>query len=101
MVDYRSVLEEARSRSVEVDAFLLEQLPYLWRDAYMRMTPRIVNIFRFQYDTFEYLYDDYASLEATATTSSGNRADCVSCYFTMVRSPEFVPIGGTAIPLVV
>jgi len=38
---------------------------YIWRDAYLEMIPRETNIVRFHYSTFEYIYDDYASLEAT------------------------------------
>ena len=67
MLDYRSVLEEAGERSTDaMIAFLSEELPYLWRDAYVEMTPRPTNIVRFRHGTFEYIYDDYASLEASS-----------------------------------
>jgi hypothetical protein len=46
-------------------ATIMEQLPYVWRDAYLEMVPRPTNIVRFRRDAFEYIYDDYASLEAT------------------------------------
>lgn len=66
MLDYHSVIERAPDCSAEaVIAFLSEELPYLWRDAYLQMTPRPTNIVRFRYNAFDYLYDDYASLEAS------------------------------------
>ena len=66
MLDYRSVLEKAGDRSPEaVTRFLLEELPYLWRDAYLEITARPTNIVRFKHGAFEYIYDDYASLEAS------------------------------------
>jgi hypothetical protein len=37
----------------------------VWRDAYLGMMPRATNIVRFRYGTFDYIYDDYATLEAT------------------------------------
>lgn len=37
-----------------------------WRDVYEALSRRTTNIVRFERGTFEYLYDDYASLEATA-----------------------------------
>jgi len=64
-VDYRRVLVQATSSSCGVVEFLLEELPYLWRDAYLEMTPHPTNIVRWQRGSFEYIYDDYASLEAS------------------------------------
>ena len=64
VVDYRRVLADAASASCRVTEFLLEELPYLWRDAYLEMTPRPTDIVRWQRQSFEYIYDDYASLEA-------------------------------------
>lgn len=46
-------------------AFLEERLPYVWRDGYLEMMPRPINIVRFRCGSFEYIYDDYASLEVT------------------------------------
>lgn len=45
--------------------FLLEELPYLWFDKYKEMTPRRTNVVRIRHNTFEYIYDDYASLQAS------------------------------------
>jgi hypothetical protein len=65
-VDYESLLKEAGAESYETAvSFLKERLPFAWRDAYLEMMPRETNIVRFQYGAFEYIYDDYASLEAT------------------------------------
>ncbi len=65
-IDYESLLKEVRADSYEAAvSFLMENLPFVWRDSYLEMMPRDTKIFRFQYGTFEYIYDDYASLEAT------------------------------------
>jgi len=64
-VDYSAVLRRAAVGSAELASLLLEDLPYVWRDAYIDMTPRQTNVVRWQYGTFEYLFDDHASLETT------------------------------------
>lgn len=64
-IHYDSVLAEAKDRSADVTAYLRHTLPALWFDAYCAMTPRVTNVLRFTHGTFEYLYDDYATLEAT------------------------------------
>lgn len=66
-IDYQSIIEASAFTGAGVIEFLLEELPYLWRDAYVLMTPRETNIVRWQRGTFEYIYDDYASLEAVGT----------------------------------
>lgn len=69
-IDYESLLKEAGADSYETAiSFLKERLPFVWRDAYLEMMPRATNIVRFQYGAFEYIYDDYASLEATGAVS--------------------------------
>ena len=65
-IDYVAFLQGARNvAGQDVIAVLMEELPYAWRDAYLEMMPRTTNIVRFRFGTFEYLYDDYATLEAT------------------------------------
>jgi hypothetical protein len=64
-VDYSGVLSRAGVESAELADFLLRELPYVWRDAYIDMTTRQTNVVRWQYGSFEYLFDDHASLEAT------------------------------------
>src|SRR5260370_12190115 len=65
-IDYSAFLQEARSDArQDVIAILAEELPYAWRDAYLEMVPRATKIVRFRCGTFEYVYDDYATLEAT------------------------------------
>ena len=76
VLDYRSVLGEAGDCSGEaMIAFLSEELPYVWRDAYVEMTPRPTNIVRFRYGTFDYIYDDYASLEASGAVAFDPKAE--------------------------
>jgi hypothetical protein len=50
-MDYEAILESARD------------LAYEWCAIYVAMSNRTTHIVRFQCGTFEYLYDDYASLE--------------------------------------
>jgi len=65
-LDYELILEEAGVCSSEnLIGFLSEELPYIWRDAYLLMTPRAIEIVRMQRGSFEYIYDDYATVEAT------------------------------------
>ena len=45
-------------------AWLWNELVYAAWDAYVALTPRPMDVFRIQPGPFEYVYDDYASLEA-------------------------------------
>jgi hypothetical protein len=66
ILDYEPLIREAGECSIEaLISSLAEKLPYVWRDAYVQMTPRATEIVRMQRGTFEYIYDDYATLEAT------------------------------------
>ena len=72
MLDYRSIHEKLlNSSSDDAIAFLLEELPYLWLDAYVEMTPGPTEVLRFRRGTFEYMYDDYVPAE----TSTGVPSD--------------------------
>ncbi|MFN7959862.1 MAG: hypothetical protein U0002_01190 [Thermoanaerobaculia bacterium] len=65
MIDYSSLLARANAAQAgAAQVYLSEELPYLWRDAYLLMTPHPTNISRIRLGTFEYLYDDLDSLEA-------------------------------------
>ena len=75
VVDYRRVLADAASATCGVLEFLLEELPYLWRDAYLEMTMRPTDIVRWQRGPFEYIYDDYASLEASGAVPYDPQAE--------------------------
>jgi hypothetical protein len=75
-IDYVSFLHEARNISgQDVREFLAEELAYAWRDAYFAMIPRATNLVRFRYGTFDYVYDDYATLEATGAVPSGTATE--------------------------
>jgi hypothetical protein len=74
-VDYKAVLEEAVRRSVDVVEFLFEELPLLWRDAYVEMTAHPPNVVRWRHGDFEYIYDDYASLEAAGSVPYDPKAE--------------------------
>src|SRR5437879_2265621 len=64
-IDYEALLSGAANEISDLAAFLSAELPYAWRNAYAEMTSRRLNIVRWTYGTFEYLFDDYASLEMT------------------------------------
>jgi hypothetical protein len=65
-IDYIRLISDAQASDIEsVIGFLLEELPYEWRDKYLEMTPHITNICRFYFNDFEYIYDDCSQLEAT------------------------------------
>jgi hypothetical protein len=65
-VDYSAVMEEIRDCDLDsAIAHLSDTLPYLWVSAYHdSASPRQTDICRIRVDTFEYIYDDYATLEA-------------------------------------
>ncbi|MBS1851377.1 MAG: hypothetical protein JST79_10725 [Acidobacteria bacterium] len=75
VVDYERVLVDAASASCGILEFLLEELPYLWRDAYLEMTLRPTDIVRWRRGSFEYIYDDYASLEASGAVPNDPQAE--------------------------
>lgn len=63
---YETLIKEAGNCSAEnLISFLSEELRYLWRDAYLQMMPRATEIVRMQRGPFEYIFDDYATLETT------------------------------------
>jgi hypothetical protein len=65
-MDYEAILERARLECAAdfIGAFA-RGLVHEWCEVYEAMSQRTTKIVRFQYGTFEYIYDDYASLEAT------------------------------------
>lgn len=66
MIDYVGLLERQASVGLEgAVAFLMDELPYEWRDEYLAMTPRQTNICRFTHDGFEFIFDNYGALEAS------------------------------------
>jgi hypothetical protein len=65
-IDYQSLIKNAPpGTESEAIVYLAEQLPYLWRDAYQASTALVTNIMRIRHGSFEYIYDDYETLEAT------------------------------------
>ena len=64
-MDYEAILDSARREAgAEFVATFARDLAYEWCEIYEAMSNRTTKIVRFQCGTFEYLYDDYASLEA-------------------------------------
>lgn len=65
-MDYPSIIHKIDALSIEKRvAFLLEELPSLWRNEYLQMTQRAVSLVRIRHNSFEYIYDNYSYLEAT------------------------------------
>lgn len=66
MLPYDRIMAGAGVASVDgLIRFLRDELPYVWREAYLAMTPRPSELMRFQQGSFEYLFDDYTLLEAS------------------------------------
>ncbi len=62
---YDKVLAWAKAQGRPLGEVLREELPDLWLGLYVGMTPRRLNVVTFTHGTFDYIYDDYATLEAT------------------------------------
>lgn len=69
MTDYLEVIAEATRQGLAVAEYLRAELPYLWLDEYVAMTPRVINVMRFAHRSFEFLYDDLSTLEATGVVA--------------------------------
>lgn len=87
-IPYDSVLAEAKNKSGDLRDALRQVLPGLWCEAYREMTPRMTNILRFTHGTFEYLYDDYATLEATGVVPLDDIAEARLVVAVGISSPS-------------
>ena len=65
-----ALLAEATASSIPVTRYLRRELPSLWQDADLQMTPRTTNIVVFSHGSFDYIYDDHASLEVTGAIAA-------------------------------
>jgi hypothetical protein len=65
-VDYDGLLAEVELRSGEAaGAVFIEQLLSFWKAAYLAITPRATDIYVVRHGSFQYMFDDYATLEAS------------------------------------
>jgi len=65
-IDYKAILDPVRGFPTEgMIAFLFEHLPSVWRDAYLAMSRRQTDICSFWRGSFQFVFDDYATLEAS------------------------------------
>ena len=62
---YQAFLEAAKASGRPPTEFLRETLPVVFLEAYVEMVPRRANVVSVTGGTFEYVYDNYAELEAT------------------------------------
>lgn len=66
MLPYADIIAAAGSSGASAADTLRRELPQIWVDAYAEMLPlRVTNIGVIQRSTFDFIYDDYATLEAT------------------------------------
>lgn len=72
---YETLLLRAAERGVDAGSYLRDELPYLWLDTYLKTTQRPTNVMIFTHGTFDYLYDDYATLEATGAVEADGIAE--------------------------
>jgi hypothetical protein len=64
-VDYARVMEKSASYVGEqLIAWLSEELAHTFQDAYLEMTPKMMDLACIQQGPFEYTFDDYTMLEA-------------------------------------
>jgi hypothetical protein len=68
--DSKLIYETLLAETLGVRAdHLQRELPYIWLELYSRMTPRQTNVVKIHHGTFDYIYDDYATLEATGAVA--------------------------------
>lgn len=72
---YDKVLAWAKDQGRPLEAILREELPDLWLGLYVGMTPRPLNVVRFTHGTFDYIYDDLATLEATGIVEADKNSE--------------------------
>ena len=67
-IDYEEILKAAPNGDhAAVVAFLLKELPWVWKDAYLATTRRPTNLCRLYHGEFRYIYDNYSELEKKGT----------------------------------
>jgi hypothetical protein len=65
-IDYSNLLSQISAHDIPGKIlFLAEELPHIFHEQYLLMTPRQTNLCRYFFKDFEYIYDDYSQLEAT------------------------------------
>ncbi|MDX6612849.1 MAG: hypothetical protein QOD75_2035 [Blastocatellia bacterium] len=65
-LDYQSLIAEVADCSIDNKiAFLREQLPSHWRQAYERMSSRETSLVCIRHNSFEFVYDNYSYLEVS------------------------------------
>lgn len=64
MIDYESLLHDARWQGASTVSHLCQHLPVKWRELYVAAVSHPTNIVRFSRRSFEYMIDLYSELEA-------------------------------------
>src|SRR5437764_852895 len=66
-INYSEFLDQVAGEDIDIQIqYLSEELPFEWRRRYVDETPHLTNVCTYKFKSYEYLYDDYASLEATS-----------------------------------
>ena len=63
-IAYDQILAAANTSGIGVEKYLRDRLPWVWRDAYLKMSTRASDIVIFKYGAFEYIYDIHQSMGA-------------------------------------
>jgi hypothetical protein len=65
-IDYQEILGSTKFHDTEsLISYLFDELPVIWKDVYLSFAKRQTNLLRINHGSFEYLFDDYATLEVS------------------------------------
>lgn len=64
-LNYDALVVRAANSAVALEVGLINALPSLWKSAYIAMTPRETDLYLITHSSFEYMFDDYGSLEVS------------------------------------
>ncbi len=75
-IKYETLLAKFDTQFIEdTIAFLQEELPYRWCEIYQDLTPHQTDICCFTHGSFEYIFDDYATLTAKGVAPRDDKAE--------------------------
>lgn len=80
-IDYQAIVAASGASSLTaLIAYLFEELPFAWRDAYLPMSSLPPNIMRFQSGSFEYIFDHCEVLDALGTVDPSAESRLVAVH---------------------
>ena len=70
-IDYQKILRSGKPKDTEsLVSFMLDELPYVWRDVYLSFAKRATDLVRISHGSFEYLFDDCPASEVSGSVST-------------------------------